>query len=162
MHQVAAVATMGEENEVEKPSTREAGETAAAMDKVRLPRSLLPWFSADSAQHYQYEHLLCLPDWRLGLPTGPPARLPCPPVGACRRSCGLVLLLPLPCPALQVTDVHEEKEMRSKVDKSKVQQAMAKLAAEQAARAEATRLREKELAAVKAGGGVCACARALI
>lgn len=81
MHQVAAVATMGEENEVEKPSTREAGETAAAMDKV--------------------------------------------------------------------TDVHEEKEMRSKVDKSKVQQAMAKLAAEQAARAEATRLREKELAAVK-------------
>ncbi|KAL4423200.1 hypothetical protein ABPG77_000333 [Micractinium sp. CCAP 211/92] len=72
---------MGEENEVEKPSTREAGETAAAMDKV--------------------------------------------------------------------TDVHEEKEMRSKVDKSKVQQAMAKLAAEQAARAEATRLREKELAAVK-------------
>ncbi|KAL4458870.1 hypothetical protein ABPG75_013735 [Micractinium tetrahymenae] len=25
---------MGEENEVEKPSTREAGETAAAMDKV--------------------------------------------------------------------------------------------------------------------------------
>ncbi len=27
---------MGEENEVEKPSTREAGETAAAMDKVRF------------------------------------------------------------------------------------------------------------------------------
>lgn len=54
------------------------------------------------------------------------------------------------CPAVQVTDMHEEKEMRSKVDKSKVQQAMAKLAAEQAAKAEATRLREKELAAVKA------------
>ncbi|PSC76342.1 huntingtin-interacting K [Micractinium conductrix] len=73
---------MGEEgNEDEKPQTREAGETAAAMDKV--------------------------------------------------------------------TDFSEEKEMRAKVDKTQVQAAMAKLAADQAARAEAARQRERELAAVK-------------
>ena len=41
--------------------------------------------------------------------------------------------------------------MRSNVDKSQVQQAMQKLAAEQAARQEEQRRREKELAAVKVG-----------
>lgn len=49
----------------------------------------------------------------------------------------------------KVTDFAEEKEMRANVDKSKVQQAMATLAAEQAARKEAQRQRERELAAVK-------------
>jgi hypothetical protein len=74
---------MGEEGEEQKPQTREAGEAAAAMDKV--------------------------------------------------------------------TDFAEEKEMRANVDKSKVQQAMQKLAAEQAARKEVQRQRERELAAVKVG-----------
>lgn len=73
---------MAEEgDEAEKPQTREAGETAAALDKV--------------------------------------------------------------------TDFSEEKEMRADVDRSKVQQAMAKLTTEQAARAEITRQHERELAAVK-------------
>ncbi|PRW60148.1 Purple acid phosphatase 15 [Chlorella sorokiniana] len=70
-----------ENNEPQKPQTREAGETAAAMDKV--------------------------------------------------------------------TDMSEESEMKRGVDKSKVQQAMMKLAAEQRERQEAQRQREKELAAVK-------------
>jgi hypothetical protein len=52
----------------------------------------------------------------------------------------------------KVTDFKEEKEMRSSVDKSKVQQAMQKLAAEQAQRSEAQRQRERELAAVKVSG----------
>ena len=43
--------------------------------------------------------------------------------------------------------------MRKNVDNSKVQQAMQKLAAEQAQRQEAQRQREKELAAVKARAG---------
>ncbi|KAI7840887.1 hypothetical protein COHA_005416 [Chlorella ohadii] len=70
-----------ENNEPQKPQTREAGETAAAMDKV--------------------------------------------------------------------TDLSEDQEMKRGVDKSKVQQAMMNLAAEQRERQEAQRQREKELAAVK-------------
>jgi predicted DNA binding CopG/RHH family protein len=49
---------------------------------------------------------------------------------------------------------HEEREMRKDVDNSKVQQAMQKLAADQAQRQEAQRQREKELAAVKARAGL--------
>ncbi|EFN53351.1 hypothetical protein CHLNCDRAFT_137085 [Chlorella variabilis] len=49
----------------------------------------------------------------------------------------------------KVTDFREEKEMMTNVDKELVQQAMQKLAAEQAQRTEAQRQRERELAAVK-------------
>lgn len=51
----------------------------------------------------------------------------------------------------KVTDFREEKEMMTNVDKELVQQAMQKLAAEQAQRTEAQRQRERELAAVKVG-----------
>lgn len=48
----------------------------------------------------------------------------------------------------RVTDREEEREM-SATDTSKIRQAMAKLAEQQRAAAEATRARERELAAVK-------------
>ena len=48
--------------------------------------------------------------------------------------------------------------MRKYVDNSKVQQAMQKLAADQAQRQEAQRQREKELAAVKARAGLAGVA----